>query len=71
MVGVLRTRMHNHMDDLRSYKQAVLAPRRRGKTTPTGPLRHICHLLWLPLPLRRLRVIGPAPQEAVAVVTGV
>jgi len=36
-----------------------------------GPLQHICHLLRLPLPLRRLSVIGPALQEAVAVATGV
>jgi len=33
--------MHNHMDDLRGYEQALLAlhhaPRRRGNTTLTGP----------------------------------
>jgi hypothetical protein len=47
MVGMLRIRMHNHSDDLRSYEQAVLsrrapltlhfASRHRGNSTSTVP----------------------------------
>jgi hypothetical protein len=71
------SRTHNHMDDLRSCEQAVLArhtpltlhlaPRRRGNT-------RVHQLILLQQPPRRYRwvkVIGRVPQETVAVVTGV
>src|ERR1700676_3118583 len=58
----LRAGLHSHST---SRLGVVATPRQ------PGPLQYICHLLRLPLPLRRLRVKEPAPQEAVAVATGV
>ncbi len=72
------SRTHNHTDDLRSYEpmsklysRAGLHSRFTSRLGVVATLHRLILLQQPPCRHRRVKVIGRAPQEAVAVVTGV